>query len=168
LIEPYDASVVVDLGTGDGLFAYRSGRENPSKFYIGIDPNPRPLEKISEKIHRRPASGGAPNVLFLQAALESLPEELDGVVSEVHVHFPWGSLLRILARGEMQGLVNLRRICRPDAIVEVVIGLDPERDRSEMERLGLEPLSVSFVDRVLSPRYRDAGFEILECGVMSP
>ena len=69
---------MIDLGTGDGLFVYQSARENPRKFYIGIDPSPRPLEKISEKIHRKAEKGGLPNALFLQASLEDLPRELDG------------------------------------------------------------------------------------------
>ena len=64
--------VIVDIGTGDGRFVYQSARENPNKFYIGIEPNVRPLEKISEKIHRKPDKGGAPNVLFIQAAVEDL------------------------------------------------------------------------------------------------
>src|SRR5712692_3427130 len=85
--------IVIDIGTGDGLFVYQCARLNPRKFYIGIDANPRPLEKLSEKIHRRLAKGGVPNVLFLQAAVEDLPPELDGLADEIHIHFPWGSLL---------------------------------------------------------------------------
>ena len=68
--------VIIDIGTGDGRFVYQSARQNPTKFYIGIDPNTRPLEKISEKIYRKPAKGGAGNVLFIQAAIEDLPAEL--------------------------------------------------------------------------------------------
>ena len=40
-------------------------------------------------------------MLFIQAAVEDLPPELDGVADEVHVHFPWGSLLRAVATGEL-------------------------------------------------------------------
>src|SRR5215831_11298295 len=136
--------IVIDIGTGDGRFVYESAQENPRKFYIGIDANARPLEKISEKIYRKPDKGGLPNVLFLQAAVEDLPAELDAVADEVHVHFPWGSLLRIVATGDEDGLRNLRRICAPDGLLEIVIGLDPERDRSEIERLGLAPLTDEF------------------------
>jgi 16S rRNA (adenine(1408)-N(1))-methyltransferase len=60
------------------------------KFFMGIDPNVRPLAKISEKIYRRTGKGGAPNVVFLQAAVEELPDELTGIADEVHVQFPWG------------------------------------------------------------------------------
>jgi 16S rRNA (adenine(1408)-N(1))-methyltransferase len=159
--------VVIDIGTGDGLFVYQCARENPGKFYIGIDANARPLEKISEAIHRRPAKGGLPNVLFLQAAIEDLPSELDGVADEVHVHFPWGSLLSVVATGDVALLRGLRRICAPECLLEVVIALDPERDRSEIERLGLTVLSTDYIDEELVPRYQAGGFEISERGVLA-
>ncbi|MGH9456976.1 MAG: methyltransferase domain-containing protein [Thermoanaerobaculia bacterium] len=148
--------MIVDLGTGDGLFVYQSARRNPDRFYIGIDPSPRPLEKISEKIHRKPEKGGAANVLFLQAAVEELPVELDGVADEVHVHFPWGSLLAAVASGERATLANIGRICASGALVEIVIGIEPARDRGELERLGMPPLSIEWIDAVLAARYREA------------
>jgi 16S rRNA (adenine(1408)-N(1))-methyltransferase len=161
--------IVIDIGTGDGLFVYQCARKNPKKFYIGIDANPRPLEKISEKIHRKPSKGGLPNVIFIQSAVEDLPSDLDGVADEVHVHFPWGSLLRAVATGDQSVLLNLRRICSSKALLEVVIGLDPKRDRSEIERLELpESISIAYIDSTLIPHYREAGFEILERGLLSP
>jgi 16S rRNA (adenine(1408)-N(1))-methyltransferase len=159
--------IVIDIGTGDGLFVYRSAQENPRKFFIGIDASPRPLEKISEKIYRKPSKGGLPNVLFIQAAVEDLPPELEAVGDEIHVHFPWGSLLRGVSEGDRLILKSLRRICAAGALLEVVIGLDPLRDRSEIERLGLPPLSLTHIDSVLLPRYADAGFEIIERGMLS-
>jgi 16S rRNA (adenine(1408)-N(1))-methyltransferase len=159
---------VIDIGTGDGLFVYQSARQNPQKFYIGVDANPRPLEKVSEKVHRKPAKGGLANVLFIQAAVEDLPAELDGVADEVHVHFPWGSLLRAVAAGDEEVLRNLRRICSSSALLEVVIGLDPERDISELERLEIPSLSLEQIDSVLVPKYKSAGFEIFERGLIAP
>lgn len=159
---------MIDLGTGDGTFVYQSARANPKKFYLGIDANPRPLEKVSEKIHRKPAKGGLPNVLFLQHAVEDLPPELDGVADEVHVHFPWGSLLRGVAIGDELVLGNLRRICAPGALLEVMVGSDPERDRAELERLGVPPVTVEHVDRTLTAKYSSAGFVITERGSIPP
>ena len=159
--------VIIDIGTGDGRFVYQSARQNPNKLYIGIDPNARPLEKIAEKIHRKPAKGGAPNVLFVQASVEDLPTELNGVADEVHVHFPWGSLLRAVATGDVAMLQNLRRICSPGALLEVVIGLDPARDQTEIDRLGLTSLSLEFIDKQLVPNYGAAGFEVIERGVLA-
>ena len=159
---------MIDIGTGDGLFVYQCARENPKKFYIGVDANARPLEKVSEKVHRKPAKGGLPNVLFLQAAVEALPPELDGVADEVHVHFPWGSLLQSVATGDREVLSNIRRVCASDALLEVVIGLDAERDRTEITRLGMPLISIEHIDSTLSPLYRSAGFEICERGTIPP
>jgi 16S rRNA (adenine(1408)-N(1))-methyltransferase len=159
---------VIDIGTGDGSFVYQCARRNPAKFYIGIDANPRPLEKISEKIYRKPKKGGLPNALFLQAAVEDLPVELDGVADEIHVHFPWGSLLRALLLADQAVLGNLRRLCAEGALLEVIIGLDAERDRSELERLQIRQFSVEHIDSVLVPSYRQAGFEITERGERPP
>lgn len=163
---PTGEGIVLDIGTGDGLFVYRRARENPRKFFIGIDANPRPLEKVSEKIHRKESKGGLPNVLFLQASVEDLPPELNGVADEIHIHFPWGSLLRAVVVGEEAVLRNLRRVCSAGALLEVVIGLDPDRDRFEMERLGLPLMTAAHVNSVLVPRYENASFTVLEAGAL--
>src|SRR5262245_61714843 len=160
--------VIIDLGTGDGSFVYKSARLHPDRFYIGIDAQSSAMEKVSEKIHRKSAKGGATNVLFVQASVEDLPAELDGVADEIHAHFPWGSLLRALATGDETVLSNLRRACATGALLEVVIALDLERDRAEIERLGLSPLSLEFMEMTLIPRYRAAGFDVFEYGSMPP
>jgi 16S rRNA (adenine(1408)-N(1))-methyltransferase len=165
---PTGGGVIIDLGTGDGSFVYQSARRHPDRFYIGIDAQSSAMEKVSEKIHRKLAKGGAANVLFIQAAVEDLPPELDGVADEIHAHFPWGSLLRALALGDEVVLRNLRRLCAPGAWLEVVIALDPERDRAEIEKLGLSPLSLEFLETTLIPRYRAAGFEVVDYGSLPP
>ena len=158
--------ITVDIGTGDGLFVYQSARQNPNKFYIGIDPNVSPLQKISERIHRKPQKGGAPNVLFIQATVEELPAELEGVATEVHIHFPWGSLLAAVATGADDVIRNIRRICSPGALLEIVFGLDPARDANELDRLSINPIEVQFIDTVLVPLYLSSGFEIVERGIL--
>jgi 16S rRNA (adenine(1408)-N(1))-methyltransferase len=125
------------------------------------------LVKLSEKIHRKPAKGGLANALFVQAAVEDLPRELDGIASEVHMNFPWGSLLRAVATGDRGVLSNLRRICAPEAELKVYMSFDPERDRAEIERLQLPSISEAFLKTVLARRYRAAGFKVLESNVLS-
>jgi 16S rRNA (adenine(1408)-N(1))-methyltransferase len=159
--------VVVDIGTGDGRFVYQSAQENPNKFYIGIDANKKPLEKISMKATRKTSKGGLPNVLFVQAAVENLPEELNETADEIHIHFPWGSLLRAVVAGDETVLQSLRRICALECFVEIVIGIDEERDKSEIERLELPKLSLNYLEDALIPKYETAGFEILEKGILS-
>lgn len=160
--------MIVDIGTGDGRYVYRSARANPDRFYIGIDVQRKALEKISERVHRKPAKGGLPNVLFLQAAVEDLPQELGNVADEIHIHFPWGSLLRAVAAGDKEIISGLKRIAAPGAWLEIVIGIDDERDAGEAARLDLPPLTQEYVETVLRPRYAAAGFSIEESGLVEP
>lgn len=159
--------VVLDIGTGDGRFVYNLARENPNKFYIGIDTNSKALEKISMKATRKPAKGGLANVLFLQAAVENLPEELNGVADEIHIHFPWGSLLRAVLTGDEEILKNLKRIAAPECLLEIIIGIDLERDQTEIKRLGLPTLSIEYLENILCPKYVAAGFEVIEKGILN-
>ena len=119
------------------------------------------------KATRKPAKGGLPNVLFVQAAIENLPEELNETADEIHIHFPWGSLLRAAATGDADVLENLRRISAPDCLLEIVIGIDEERDKSEIERLALPPLTAEYLENILTPKYQSAGFKVIESGVLS-
>jgi 16S rRNA (adenine(1408)-N(1))-methyltransferase len=160
--------VIVDVGTGDGRYVYRSAGANPDKFYIGIDVQRKALEKVSEKIHRKPRKGGLPNILFVQAAVEELPQELDHVADEIHIHFPWASLLRAVAMGDQGVLAGLRRIAAPGAWLEVVIGIDDARDAAEARRLKLPPLTENYVRSELAPRYATAGFDVRRSGITAP
>lgn len=159
--------VVVDIGTGDGRYAYRSARANPDRFYIGIDVDRKALEKVSERIHRKPLKGGLPNVLFVHAPAEDLPRELDQVADEIHIHFPWGSLLRALAVGDAPVLGGLRRIAAPGAWLEILIGIDEVRDAGEARRLKLPPLTEEYLRSTLIPRYARAGFEVQDGGIIT-
>ena len=159
--------IVIDIGTGDGRFVSAAARANPCKFFIGIDANVKPLEKPSMKATRKLAKGGLPNVLFVQAAVEDLPAELDGTADEVHIHFPWGSLLKAVACGDQSVLVAIRRLCSAECLVEIVIGIDPVRDRAEIERLEISDFTAVYLGEVLVPSYEVAGFKVLEFGTLT-
>ncbi len=131
---------------------------NPSNFYIGIDANAKPLEKLSTKITRKPAKGGLANAMFVRAAAEHPPREFDGIASEIYVNFPWGSLLQAVAVGEESILKSFRRMMTPEGNLQVTIGMDPERDRSEFQRLGLPRFDEQYLLTTLLPRYASAGF----------
>jgi 16S rRNA (adenine(1408)-N(1))-methyltransferase len=158
--------VIVDIGTGDGRFVLEAAKRRTDRLYIGIDSATSALEKPSEKIHRKPAKGGLKNALFVQASVEDLPEELNGIADEVHIHFPWGSLLQAVINGETTVLSGIRRICSPGALMEIVTSIDEGRDGSEISRLQLELLSENYVRDTLKKRYDTAGFSIKEYGTI--
>ncbi|MEP6704184.1 MAG: methyltransferase domain-containing protein [Acidobacteriota bacterium] len=160
--------VVIDIGTGDGRFVSAVARANPNKFYIGVDANAKPLQKLSMKATRKPVKGGLPNAMFVQAAIEDLPEEFAGAADEIHVHFPWGSLLKAVATGDPQILGSLRRISAPGCLLEIVIGIDPVRDKTELERLGIPELTPIILHSYLIPKYTAAGFGLVDDGRLRP
>jgi 16S rRNA (adenine(1408)-N(1))-methyltransferase len=73
----------------------------------------------------------------VQSAVETLPAELEGVADEVHVNFPWGSLLRGVVVADHPVLRMLRSLCSNNALLKVVVGFDGERDRGELEAAGV-------------------------------
>ena len=161
-LSPHTGGIVIDIGTGDGRFVSKLAADDPGKFYIGVDANTKPLEKPSMKATRKPNKGGLPNALFVQAAVEDLPVEFSHIADEIHIHFPWGSLLRAMAVGDPDVLFSLRRIASPGCLLEVILGLDPLRDTAEMERLGIPEITPVFIHSYLVPKYVKAGFELLE------
>jgi 16S rRNA (adenine(1408)-N(1))-methyltransferase len=118
------------------------------------------MAATSHKTLRKPAKGGLANALFVAAPVEALPDELSGVADRVTVLFPWGSLLRAVAAPDVELLSNVRRLCRAGATLEVVLGYDCARERSEVERLALPELTEHHLTAELPRGYRDAGFRV--------
>ena len=159
MIAPYrETGIVLDIGTGDGRFVSAHAKANPDKFYIGIDANAKALEKLSMKATRKPTKSGLPNAIFIQAAVEDLPVELDSVATEIHINFPWGSLLRAVAVGDDEILASLHGIAAPGCRLELIIGIDATRDRSELDRLGVPELTEQYLQNGLIPRYESNSF----------
>jgi hypothetical protein len=77
-------------------------------------------------------------------------------------------LLKAIAAGDENVLANLRRIAAHDCLLEIIIGIDQERDKSEIEWLGLPHLTAEYLESILTPKYNSAGFEVIESGVLSP
>ena len=114
-------TTAVDVGTGDGRFAYHLASADPARLVIGIDSLEEPMGEIAAKAARKPAKGGRANLLLVRAAIEALPTELECVADEVSVQLPWGSLLEgiVLAREDVLG--GLAALCRPGARVMVTL-----------------------------------------------
>lgn len=114
------------------------------------------------KATRKPSKGGLPNVMFVQAAVEDLPDELAGVANEIYINFPWGSLLRAVATADGNVLNSIRRIAAPGCLLRITIGVDPERDQTELNRLNIPEITFDYLESVLLLQYRTAGFSIIE------
>jgi 16S rRNA (adenine(1408)-N(1))-methyltransferase len=82
-------------------------------FFIGVDANASALRGASRRALAKPARGGAPNALFGVLSLENAPGELAGLVDELTVLLPWGSLLRAVALADAAPLARLLAMLRP-------------------------------------------------------
>ena len=103
--------IVLDLGTGDGRFARTLAQAHPRWFIIGLDACRENLREHSQ--------AKLPNLLFVIARAQELPHELDGLVSQVTINFPWGSLLESLLANDSRLINGLKSISRPGASLEL-------------------------------------------------
>ena len=155
------AQVVVDLGTGDGRWAYRAARAHPTWLCVALDANAVGMRKAARRAGRKPARGGAPNAWFVRAAVEALPAALDGLADEVHVHLPWGSLLRAVAAAEPDGLRPIVRLCRPGAAICVRVNTAVLEDLTLRARLSLPGAGKHSLEARLAVGYAAAGIRVV-------
>jgi 16S rRNA (adenine(1408)-N(1))-methyltransferase len=153
--------VVIDLGAGDGRYAYESARDDPSRLYVGIDPDASALAEYAYRASRKPARGGVENARFVVAPLEQLPAELEAIATLVRINFPWGSLLRALLQPESAALTTLTKLV-PGGRFEIVFSYDPQHDTGAFAGEPLPALDETYIAEVLKPAYLIAGLETTE------
>src|SRR3972149_3526249 len=104
--------VVIDLGAGDGRFAYESARNDAASVYVAVDPDAAALAAYAFRACRKPARGGVANAHFV-VAVAALPAPLHALADLVCVNFPWGGLLRGLLQPETAVLRALASLAKP-------------------------------------------------------
>ena len=101
----------LDLGTGDGRYVRYLAERNSRWFFLGVD-------SCRENLHEH-SRAKLPNLLYIIASAQSLPQELRGLVSHITINFPWGSLLESLLNGDSRLLCGLESVASPCASVDV-------------------------------------------------
>ena len=135
----------------------RLARQDPSAFAIAVDPAIDRLRDGARTALRRKVA----NALFVVAAVEALPSELDGRADEITVNFPWGTLLRGIVGAEAYVLDPLARLARPDTRVRALLSVEPRDGASGLAALDAEGFAAQ------SEAYRRAGFALEHCRVAS-
>ena len=103
--------IMLDLGTGDGKFAFCHADNFPNHFVIGVD-------SCRENLHEH-SRAKLPNLLYIIASAQSLPHELHGLVSHITINFPWGSLLQSLLTGDSRLMCGLESTLGSSARLEI-------------------------------------------------
>ncbi|MGO9874934.1 MAG: hypothetical protein ACLPVY_14165 [Acidimicrobiia bacterium] len=150
----------VDVGTGDGRFAYHLASADPDRFVIGVDALAEPMGARAATATRKPVKGGRPNLVFVHAAIELLPAELERAADEVYVQLPWGGLLEgiVLARPDVLG--GIATLCRTGARLMVTLNGEIWVD-STPARYGQLPVPTpGYVAEVVAPGFALVGIRL--------
>jgi 16S rRNA (adenine(1408)-N(1))-methyltransferase len=103
--------IVLDLGTGDGKFAFCHADNFSGHFVIGVD-------SCRENLHEH-SRAKLPNLLYIIASAQALPHELHGLISHITINFPWGSLLESLLEGDDRLLRGLESVACSSVALDV-------------------------------------------------
>ena len=79
--------MTVDLGCGDGRAVLTAAAARPDRLAVGVDASDAAMAEASRRAGRKPGHGGLENALFVVAAAEAPPAELEGVADLVTVQF---------------------------------------------------------------------------------
>jgi 16S rRNA (adenine(1408)-N(1))-methyltransferase len=107
------------------------------------------MAEASRRAARPAARGGLPNAMFVVAAAEFPPIDLQGVADELTIILPWGSLLRGALALDPAAAAGIASLVRPGARVRVHLSIT--------ERDGLDIASLDEAAAVAGLRDRWAG-----------
>lgn len=161
------ARVVVDVGTGDGRFAYAYARDHPDAFVVGIDLVKENLREASQRAGRKPERGGLHNVAYVWARAEDPPAELAGVASEVYVVLPWGRLLDGLVLGERDVLDGLASLAAPCADVKITLNCEVWGENVPIKVRHLPELTPEYARGTLAGPYARSGLLLSQARMLS-
>jgi 16S rRNA (adenine(1408)-N(1))-methyltransferase len=167
LIEGYE-SVAMDVGTGDGRFAYTWAADHPETFVIAMDPVREAMREFSARAQRKPARGGLPNLLYVMASIEQPPTELEGRANLIFVNLPWGSLMRGIIEADDIVLGNLSRLAADGAQVRIILNTRVFDDPVPLDVLGLPEVTAEYAQTVLTPAYQEHGLQLTGARFLTP
>jgi 16S rRNA (adenine(1408)-N(1))-methyltransferase len=130
-------SVVLDIGTGDGKFVYKSALKDKNTLFIGMDPVERQLRTYSKKSNRKRLE----NALFVLGSIDSIPPELFSRIDKIYINLPWGTLLENVAKGNEDFVEKVYALLKKGGLLEIIFGYLPELEPSETKRLNLPDIS---------------------------
>lgn len=151
--------IVVDLGTGDGRFVYKSALTEPNTLFIGVDPAPKQIEEYARKVSRKKIE----NILFIIGSFELLPTELRACADKLYINLPWGSLLKAVAEPTKKDLEIITSLLKHNAEVEIIFGYASELEPTLTNRLQLDKIDVNKIIQ----RFEHNGFKLLRSSALS-
>ncbi|MFZ4584425.1 MAG: methyltransferase domain-containing protein [Acidimicrobiia bacterium] len=156
--------VIIDVGAGDGRYAFTLAQDHPQALVIAFDPAADNLRETATRAARK--KNGAPNLVLLRASVETPPAALESRGSEVHVILPWGRLFEGLIEPDPRVLHGLAACTKPDGMLWIVLNAGAW-DSVPQRLAGLPRPSVDVVEARMIPALRTTGFEPQEVRALS-
>jgi 16S rRNA (adenine(1408)-N(1))-methyltransferase len=132
----------LDLGTGDGAFAFALARSCPETGVLGLDTC---LDNLT-----KPARRGRENLRFLTGDATDPPAWLQGQATALSINFPYGSLLRALIGENPAPRDQILALARPGARIAIRINASAALVQGIPIELARERLARAFGDVALS------------------
>ena len=155
-------SVHIDLGTGDGLFAWRKAKDEPETLVLGLDAARESLAEGSARAAKKPARGGAKNALFFCMNVLDMPDSFNGMADSISINFPWGSLLQAVTIPWQENLEAFAALVKTGGVADVHINMYVFGKEEERIKLGLPELDEDFLQNTLFPAFEKAGLKVLK------
>ena len=165
LLEGY-GQVIVDLGTGNGKFAYKEAIKNQNIFYIGIDPIGENIIKYYKKKKKKLKRYNLKNLVFVISPIQDIDEDLFNLVDDIYINFPWGSLLEGIVKGEEKLLKNIYSLAKDGGNIHLTFTYSSIYEAGEIERRCLPLLSLEYIDIILRDEFMAMGINILDYGYL--
>lgn len=151
----------IDLGTGDGLFAWRMAKEKPETFVVGMDAARESLREGSSRAIKKPARGGAPNALFICMNVLEMPEELTAIADSISINYPWGSLLQAVSEPNEKVMQQFIALGKEKCHFDFYINMQVFEDETRRENLNLPEMTSEALMTHLMNGYSKLGLTIL-------
>jgi len=152
-------NVVIDLGTGDGKYVLKNAQKDKDTLYIGIDPSEKQLKVSSRDIQRKKIN----NAILAVGSIESLPSELKNTADKMVINLPWGTLLESISKPIDENINKIIELMKVGAALEIIFGYSSFLEKNETRRLGLNDMSLEYINNILIPRYKSLGLNINRC-----
>lgn len=129
--------LILDLGTGDGKFAFHLADTFPNDFVIGLDSCRENLVEYSR--------AKLPNLLYIIANAQHLPYELHGLISQININFPWGSLLQSLLNGDANLFCGLEQISSPHTFINLYLNAGALNEQGWTLENGVDQIQINLM-----------------------
>jgi 16S rRNA (adenine(1408)-N(1))-methyltransferase len=121
--------------------------------FIGLDAAADAMAEAANRATRRRMA----NLLYVQAAVENLPTELERIADRITVNFPWGSLLRVLALPDQALLAAIAGLGHAGATLTLLANMATFDEAAYCTKLGLPCPPVFASEACTRAAYENAG-----------